>query len=108
MSATENANQIKEEASIVADRAENIVVIITADQKSAEKKLQAAKPALESAEAALLVNYIIEIFSTFDYFHLNILDYQSFRYSNCTKVGQAAISHYCHYGCCTYLFQEKG
>lgn len=55
MIATENANVIKEEASIVKERAEQIVVIITADQKEAEKKLIAAKPALDAAEAALLV-----------------------------------------------------
>lgn len=62
MIATENANVIKEEASIVADRAEKIVVIITVDQKVAEKKLLAARPALNAAEAALQVIYLHVVF----------------------------------------------
>lgn len=55
MAASEIANKIKEEATIVKERAENLVAIISVDQKEAESKLLAAKPALDAAEAALLV-----------------------------------------------------
>lgn len=55
MVASEIANKIKVEAEIVAERAESLVVSISADQKVAEGKLLAAKPALDAAEAALLV-----------------------------------------------------
>ncbi|KAB0796033.1 hypothetical protein PPYR_10094 [Photinus pyralis] len=47
------ANKIKEEALIVKERAEVLVKKIGKDQKNAEKKLIAAKPALEAAETAL-------------------------------------------------------
>lgn len=56
--ATEKANVIKEEAAVVKERAEGLVEIITVDQKQAEGKLLAAKPALDAAEQALLV-YIL-------------------------------------------------
>lgn len=56
ISASEVANKIKAEAEIVAERAETLVESISIDQKVAEKKLMAAKPALDAAEAALLVN----------------------------------------------------
>ncbi|XP_072395911.1 dynein axonemal heavy chain 8 [Diabrotica undecimpunctata] len=54
MEASEVANKIKEEALTVKDRAENLVALISVDQKEAESKLMAAKPALDAAEAALL------------------------------------------------------
>lgn len=53
MAASTIANQIKEEATIVKERAENLVAVISVDQKVAEGKLLAAKPALDAAEAAL-------------------------------------------------------
>lgn len=56
VSASTVANKIKEEATIVASQAEKLVKEIGKDQKSAEKKLLSAKPALEAAEAALQVN----------------------------------------------------
>lgn len=55
MAASEVANKIKEEATIVKERAENLVALISVDQKEAEGKLEAAKPALDAAEAALQV-----------------------------------------------------
>lgn len=55
MAATEISTKIKEEATIVKEKAENIVVMISVDQKEAEGKLLAAKPALDAAEAALQV-----------------------------------------------------
>lgn len=56
LSASEIANKIKEEATAVKEKAENLVAIISVDQKEAEGKLMAAQPALEEAERALLVN----------------------------------------------------
>lgn len=56
VAASEIAKKIKEEAEVVASRAENLVAIISVDQKEAEQKLIAAKPALDAAEAALQVN----------------------------------------------------
>lgn len=53
MSASEVANKIKEEATIVKEKAETLVELISVDQKEAEGKLLAAKPALDAAEAAL-------------------------------------------------------
>ncbi|XP_025829635.1 dynein heavy chain 8, axonemal [Agrilus planipennis] len=53
MEASTIANKIKEEATIVKDKAEVLVAIISVDQKVAEEKLLAAKPALDAAEAAL-------------------------------------------------------
>lgn len=61
LAASEIATKIKEEAQVVAERAENIVAIISVDQKEAESKLKAAKPALDAAEAALLVLYNIPL-----------------------------------------------
>lgn len=58
IAASEIAKKIKEEAEIVATRAENLVAIISVDQKEAEGKLLAAKPALDAAEAALQVKEI--------------------------------------------------
>lgn len=54
IASSEVANQIKEEAMSVKERAETLVKVIGKDQKEAEKKLKAAKPALDAAEAALL------------------------------------------------------
>ncbi|KAG5882158.1 Dynein heavy chain 5, partial [Gonioctena quinquepunctata] len=54
MAASEVANSIKEEALVVKERAENLVGLISVDQKEAEGKLIAAKPALDAAEQALL------------------------------------------------------
>ncbi|XP_044760955.1 dynein axonemal heavy chain 8-like isoform X2 [Coccinella septempunctata] len=54
LTASEIANKIKEEALAVKVRAENLVNLISVDQKEAEEKLLAAKPALDAAEAALL------------------------------------------------------
>ncbi|KAJ8938536.1 hypothetical protein NQ318_016906 [Aromia moschata] len=54
VAATEIATKIKEEATVVKDKAEVLVAAISVDQKVAEKKLLAAKPALEAAEQALL------------------------------------------------------
>ncbi|CAG9764101.1 unnamed protein product [Ceutorhynchus assimilis] len=54
LAASEIATKIKEEATIVKERAEHLVTIISVDQKEAEAKLLAAKPALDAAEAALL------------------------------------------------------
>ncbi|XP_019756852.1 dynein axonemal heavy chain 8 [Dendroctonus ponderosae] len=53
LAASKVATQIKEEATIVKERAENLVALISVDQKEAEAKLLAAKPALDAAEAAL-------------------------------------------------------
>lgn len=55
LASSEIANKIKEEASIVMEKAETLVANISVDQQEAEKKLLAAKPALDAAEAALLV-----------------------------------------------------
>lgn len=55
MAATEMATKIKEEATIVKERAETLVGLISIDQQEAECKLMAAKPALDAAEAALQV-----------------------------------------------------
>lgn len=57
MSASEVANKIKEEATIVKEKAESLVASISVDQKEAESKLLAAKPALDAAEAALQVKF---------------------------------------------------
>ncbi|KAK9891390.1 hypothetical protein WA026_014631 [Henosepilachna vigintioctopunctata] len=54
LAASEIANKIKEEALTVKERAEHLVNVISVDQKEAETKLLAAKPALDAAEAALL------------------------------------------------------
>lgn len=56
MVAKEKANVVKEEANAVKDTAEQLVTLITANKKIAEKKLAVAKPALDEAEAALLVS----------------------------------------------------
>lgn len=106
MAATEKANQIKEEATVVAAKAEEIVAVITVDQKAAEKKLKAAKPALDAAEAALLVKTSMQKPSS------NLLtnifvDYQSCRYRHCKKIGQASIFDHGHHGCCADLLQEE-
>lgn len=55
LAASTIANKIKEEATVVKERAENLVSLISVDQKEAEGKLLAAKPALDAAEAALQV-----------------------------------------------------
>lgn len=70
MAASEVANKIKIEAEVVAERAESLVVSISADQKVAEGKLLAAKPALDAAEAALLVIKIHENL-TYTYVFIN-------------------------------------
>lgn len=55
LAASTIANKIKEEATVVKERAENLVSLISVDQKEAEGKLLAAKPALDAAESALQV-----------------------------------------------------
>lgn len=52
------ASQVKSEVKEVADRATAIVEEIAVDKGIAEEKLEAARPALEEAEAALLVSAI--------------------------------------------------
>ncbi|KAJ8919734.1 hypothetical protein NQ315_006262 [Exocentrus adspersus] len=54
LAASEVANKIKEEATVVKEKAESLVALISVDQKEAESKLEAAKPALDAAEQALL------------------------------------------------------
>ncbi|XP_045464438.1 dynein axonemal heavy chain 8-like isoform X2 [Harmonia axyridis] len=54
LAASQIANKIKEDAAVVKDKAETLVIAISADQEEAEQKLLMAKPALEAAEAALL------------------------------------------------------
>ena len=49
------ANQVKEEALIVKEKSEGLLNQISFDQKEAEIQLLEAKPALDAAEAALLV-----------------------------------------------------
>ncbi|NWU68766.1 DYH8 protein, partial [Pterocles burchelli] len=49
----EAASKVKNEVQIVKDKAQKIVDEIDAEKVIAEKKLEAAKPALEEAEAAL-------------------------------------------------------
>ncbi|RUS82383.1 hypothetical protein EGW08_009835, partial [Elysia chlorotica] len=49
----EAAEKVKASVQKVKDRAQNIVDEIAADRAIAETKLEAAKPALEAAEAAL-------------------------------------------------------
>lgn len=49
------AETVKAEVKEVADRATAIVEEIAVDKGIAEEKLEAARPALEEAEAALLV-----------------------------------------------------
>lgn len=84
MVASENANAVKEEANIVKERAVNLVDIITADQKEAEGKLSAAKPALDAAEAALLVCYL-EILITYIILHNWLRNFTIFFIDNQSK-----------------------
>ena len=51
----EAAEKVKASVQKVKDRAQHIVDEIAADRAIAEHKLEAAKPALEAAEAALQV-----------------------------------------------------
>ncbi|PRD21215.1 UNVERIFIED_CONTAM: Dnah8 [Trichonephila clavipes] len=51
---TESAETIKNSVQIVKDRAQKIVDKISVEKAIAEEKLEAARPALEAAEAALL------------------------------------------------------
>lgn len=77
LAASEVANKIKEEATVVKDKAENLVALISVDQKEAEGKLLAAKPALDAAEQALLVSasllHIQCIYFYFTVFSLRIV-----------------------------------
>lgn len=52
----EAATKIKLEVQGVKDKAQRIVDAIDIEKQEAEKKLEAAKPALEEAEEALKVN----------------------------------------------------
>lgn len=47
----------KAEVAVVKDRAEILLKGISKEKKLTEVKLAAAKPAMDAAEAALLVNY---------------------------------------------------
>lgn len=50
------ASQVQAEVKVAADRAAAIVADIAVDKAAAEIKLEAARPALEEAESALLVS----------------------------------------------------
>lgn len=52
------AEIVKAEVLAVKDRAVKLVSVIAAETAIAEEKLAAARPALEAAEAALLVRHI--------------------------------------------------
>lgn len=54
----EAATIIKNEVQVVKDKAQKIVDEIGVEKAIAEKKLEAAKPALEDAEAALNVRLV--------------------------------------------------
>lgn len=49
------AEKVKTEVQVVKERAEALVAVIAKETAIAEGKLEAAKPALEAAEAALQV-----------------------------------------------------
>lgn len=55
----EAASKVKNEVQGVKDKAQKIVHEIDLEKVKAESKLEAAKPALEEAEAALNVNKIL-------------------------------------------------
>lgn len=61
----EAASKVKNEVQAVKDKAQKIVDEIDLEKMKAESKLEAAKPALEEAEAALNVNKFLFFFFAF-------------------------------------------
>lgn len=66
------ATLVKNEVQVVKDKAQNIVKGIEKEKAFAEEKLEAARPALEEATAALNVRFLISL-NIFSVFPLNAL-----------------------------------